>query len=392
MYLLVPVVVPAKPVPGDGFWQALMRWERRGDSPVTALPAFHLVWAMLAGQEYARRWPRWRHAVWTVVAAIGLSCMATGMHAVLDLVAGVAVVGVVEYRAAIWDGVRGIAESLANSWQEWTIGPVRILSHGAWAGLAAFTGLGVNIWLLGVEHLAGILLLMWVSIGSAAIWAQLVEGSPQLLRPFGYFGSALGAVLAAAVLQLGWGTGWLLLAAFGTSAAFAQAVGRVRCLVQGCCHGREGPESVGIRYHHPATRVVRLAGLGGVPLHPAPVYSMGWMLLTGAILLRLWHADVGAPFIVGSYFILAGLGRFLEEHFRGEPQTAVVLGLRLYQWLALAFVLGGAVATTIPGAVLPAPQIPGLRMLVLLVLAGALTWVTYGVDLPGSNRRFSRLA
>lgn len=390
-YLLVPVVAPAKPVPGEGFWQALMRWERSYDSPATAMPAFHLIWALLAAELYRQRWPRWRPLIVLAVLAIAASCITTGMHAVLDLLAALLVFGVVQKRAVIWQAIRGGGEGLANSWREWRVGPVRILSHGAWAGLAAGVGLGVALWLVGIGHLVGMVALMAIAILSAAVWAQVVEGSPQLLRPFGYFGSAFGATATAVVLELVWGTGWLLLAAFGAAASVAQAIGRARCLVQGCCHGRPAPGPIGIRYRHPQSRVVRLAGLDGVPLHPTPLYSMGWMLLVGAVLVRLWMAEVAPAFIVGTYFMLAGLGRFVEEHFRGEPQTATVAGLRLYQWLAIGFVVLGAAATTVSGAPPPPPAALPVQVVPILVLAAILAWVAYGVDLPGSARRFSRL-
>lgn len=390
-YLLLPVLAPAKPVTGAGFWQELMRWERRGDSPVTALPAFHLVWAMLAGRVYARRWPRARLIVWMAVVAVGLSCITTGMHAMMDLVAAAALVALVEHRAVLWADVRHATERLANSWQEWEMGPVRILSHGAWAGLCAMVGLGVSLALVGMTHWVEMLLMMAVAILGAAVWAQVVEGSAQLLRPFGYFGGAFGAVGVAALLEVARGTGWLILAGFGAGAAFAQAIGRARCLVQGCCHGRVGAETIGIRYHHPRSRVVRLAGLGGQPLHPTPLYSFLWMMLVGAILVRLWFAPVGPAFVVGWYFILSGIGRFVEEHFRGEPQTATVAGLRLYQWLALGFLVVGAAATTVAGPAVPRPMTLPPAVIPVIVLAGLLTWAAYGVEVPGSNRRFSRL-
>lgn len=390
-YLLVPFVAPAKPIPGDGFWQDLMRWERQYDSPATALPAFHLVWALLAARLYVRRWPATRWLMALVVTAIAISCVTTGMHALLDLVAATLLFLAVQNRGTLWRRVRTATEALANSWREWAIGPIRILSHGAWAFVAAVVGLGATLWLAGMANLGPAISLMIASIVGAAIWAQVVEGSPQLLRPFGYFGSVLAAVGAAAVLEAGWGAGWLSLAALSVGGAVAQALGRGRCLVQGCCHGRPSSESVGIRYTHPRSRVVRLAGWSGVALHPTPLYSFGWMLLVAGVLLRLWYADVSPPFVVGCYFLLTGLGRFVEEHFRGEPQTREVAGLRLYQWLAILFVIVGAAVMTIPGEPLPRPAALGPEVIAILVSAGALSWAAYGVDLPHSRRRFSRL-
>ena len=96
-------------------------------------------------------------------------------------------------------------------------------------------------------------------------------------------------------------------------------------------------------------------------------------------------------FIAGAYFILVGLSRFVEEHFRGEPQTMSIGGLRLYQWLALMFVIGGAALTTIAGASAPRPALPGWSVLLPLAVLALVTYAAYGVDMPRSNRRFSRL-
>jgi len=77
---LVPLVAAAKPVPGDGFWPSIMRWERAGDSPLTAFPAFHIVWTCIAVRMYVARWRRPRSAWYVVVAAVAASCVTTGMH------------------------------------------------------------------------------------------------------------------------------------------------------------------------------------------------------------------------------------------------------------------------------------------------------------------------
>jgi hypothetical protein len=118
---------------------------------------------------------------------------------------------------------------------------------------------------------------------------------------------------------------------------------------------------------------------------------MLWMTLVGLVLLRLWAVAAPLQFIAGAYFVLVGLGRFVEEHFRGEPQTRVIAGLRLYQWLAIAFVVGGAVLTALGPT--PAPRVPAFEAHVLQIaaLVGLVCYAAYGADLPGSNLRFSRL-
>jgi len=95
---------------------------------------------------------------------------------------------------------------------------------------------------------------------------------------------------------------------------------------------------------------------------------------------------------VGGYLLLGGLGRFVEEAYRGEPQTPRWGGLAVYQWLAVASFLLGAALMAVPGpnCTLEAAAIPwriGIAFGFGLVVAFAM-----GVDFPESNKRFSRLA
>jgi len=368
-----------------------MALERQHDQPVTAFPSFHVVWAWLAAVLYVSRWPRLRWFWWMFFAAQAASCVTTGMHAAADVIAGLGVLALVVHREAIWRRMCDWAERLANSWWEITIGPVRLMAHGVYAGVGATVGIIVAGTLAGGENVVMLVAMTLAAVFGAALWAQLVEGSPQLLRPYGYFGSVFMVIGVAIVASFFGADPWLLFVSFGIGSCFTYAFGRVRCLVQGCCHGREASLFLGIRYRHPLSRVVRLSTLGGVPVHPTPLYSMIWMVFVGLILVRLWAVAAPLQFIAGTYFVLVGLGRFVEEHFRGEPQTSVIAGLRLYQWLTIAFVIGGAVLMTLGPAA--APTVPPFdpQLLPIAALVGAICYVAYGMDFPASSRRFSRL-
>lgn len=391
LWLLLPAIATAKPVPGSGLLAGLMTWERAWDRPVTAFPSFHAAWAVLAAVTCAWRWRvlRW---LWALLAAgIAASCVTTGMHAAADIVAGVLAAWAAVRAEALWEGARAWAERVANSWREATIGPVRFLSHSVWAAAGAWLGLALFVVVAGPEQLGPGLVLTAASIVGAAVWAQVIEGSPQLLRPYGYYGSAAFAVAGFAVAGLLGYDGWLLAAGFAVGGSVTQAVGRGRCLVQGCCHGAACPAWLGIRYTHPRSRVTRLSTLGGTPVHPTQLYSMLWMLVVAAVLLRLWTLQVPLPFVVGAYFLLVGLGRFVEEHVRGEPQTAVVGGMRLYQWLAIGFIVGGAAVMIVPGRAAPALSLPTPIALAAITAFSLLAYAAYGMDFPRLNVRFSRL-
>ena len=390
-YLLLPLVSPPRPLAPEDPFARWLAWERSLDSAAASFPSYHVIWALLVAGALAEGSRLRRAAWWAWAVAAGASCVTTGMHAVVDVLGGV-VVGVLVWRhERIWEMLRSACERIANSWREWRFGPVRVISHGAYAGLAAFLGVLTVGTLLGPRY-AGIILLSAVSgLVAAGLWAQLIEGSPALLRPFGFYGGVLG-VLAGSVTASWFGLdAWCLLAAWSVAAPVVQAVGRLRCLVQGCCHGRGAPETVGIHYRHPRSRVTRIAGLAGVPLHPAPLYSILSNLAIAGVLVRMWWLHAPANLIVGVYLLSSSLARFVEEGYRGEPQTPVIAGLRLYQWLAIAGVLAGALATTARGVALAPCTVLNGSALGMAALFGVLAAVALGVDFPASNRRFARL-
>ena len=164
-----------------------------------------------------------------------------------------------------------------------------------------------------------------------------------------------------------------------------------RFLVNGCCHGSPSAPWLGIRYFHPRSRVCGLSHLKGESLHPTQVYSFLWMFFTGFILLRLWQGGMSYAFIFGMYLLLNGLGRFVEEAYRGEVQPPFYVRLPIYQWTALLSVAIGILMTMLD--IPREPEQPGIDTGVLLAatIMGLYTFFAMGVDFPNSNRRFSRL-
>ena len=105
--------------------------------------------------------------------------------------------------------------------------------------------------------------------------------------------------------------------------------------------------------------------------------------------------SLGAAFglVAGTYLILVGVTRFVEESYRGEPQTPIVGGLRIYQWMAVLSAAFGIVLTTIPSGHPPGLAFAfDLRVVLSGALYGLLVGFAMGVDFPGSARRFARLA
>lgn len=393
-WLVIPVVAVHRPFDPTGWAGALLAAEQAHSNDVAAFPAFHVLWAMLAARAWsAERGRSVRLVAWGWALLVAASTIGTGHHSVLDLAAGALLYLPLRDPGGTWARVRRCTERLANSWREWRFGPFRFINHGCYAGAAAAVGLLVAGSAAGAgRELAVVWVGVWVLVG-AATYAQALEGSSRLLRPFGWFGGLIGGVLGILTSPLLGGRILPLLAAFALAAPWIQLLGRLRCLVQGCCHGSVASAAAGIRYVHPRSRVADLARLAGTPVYPTPLYSMAANLVIALLLLRL--RTLGAPdtLIVGGYFLLSGLARFVEEAFRGEPQTPVVAGLRLYQWFALASVLAGIGITMVPS--LASERVFQAPSVALLAWAGVMFVVfaaAMGLDIPGSDRRFSRLA
>lgn len=392
LFIAVPFIAPPREFTPQGFLGSVLMQERSLDTAAAAFPSFHVVWAFLAARVYAQAMPSWR-LPWRLFAVlISLSCITTGMHAIVDVIGGLVVVAAVSRIDTLWESVRRLTERIANSWKEWRIGPVRIINHGMYGGAGTFIGLLIVCTLLGPDYVGPASIAAFSALIMAALWAQYIEGSPSLLRPYGFYGGVLGVILGSLAAPLFGASTWLLLGAYSVAGPWVQAAGRLRCLVQGCCHGSEAPPVLGIRYLRPQSRVYRLANLAGVPVHPTPLYSIIWNVFTGIIVARLWSLHVSVTLVAGLYLILNGLGRFVEESYREEPQTPIIRGLRLYQWMAIVSTAAGAIVTTVDASVaVPAPAF-SLISFVAAAGFGLITWFALGVDFPKSNRRFSRLA
>jgi protein-S-isoprenylcysteine O-methyltransferase Ste14 len=391
LYLLLPFYVPPRPFHSDSLFGQLLLWERTPYSGLAAFPSFHIVWALIAASALAEGGRTKKIAWWTWAALVAVCCVTTGMHSIADVLAGIAIYLVIVRIQALWRTILRVSERIANSWKEWRIGPVRVINHGGFAAVAVLVGISLIGALLGPGREWIAVSIFLCSTVGAALWAQWVEGSPALLRPMGFYGGMIGAVIGGASALWVHLDLWVVFAAICVAAPWIQGIGRLRCLVQGCCHGRAARTVPGIRYTHPRTRVCRLAPLAGVPIHATQVYSILCNAVAGLALLRLFQLHSSATLLCGVYLLLSGAGRFVEEAYRGEPQTLSICGLHLYQWIAILTFVAGAVITCAHGPAMPREF--DLRAGSILIAAGcgAVAWFVTGIDFPESSRRFARL-
>ncbi|MFZ4400034.1 MAG: prolipoprotein diacylglyceryl transferase family protein [Bacteroidales bacterium] len=391
LYFLLPFIVKQQSFTPHGFWGRLLLFDRSSDGVSAAFPAFHVIWAFISAQYFSIRYKKTKYLWYFLALLVSISCISTGNHSIFDVIAGIIVFLIVKFRFQIWNLIRFQTERLANSWKEWRFGPIRIINHGFYTGIGGFVGILMIGSFLGSQYaVAGFIIGISGVIG-AALWAQFIEGSPKLQRPYGYYGGVIGIFTAGALMMLVFQLNFfILIAASAMAAPWVQVLGRLRCLVQGCCHGKPTNEKLGIHFTHPLSRVNKISGMHGRSLHPTQLYSIATNIITGLVLIRLYNLEMSSAFIIGIYLILNGIGRFVEEYFRGEAQTPYWAGMRIYQWIAIINIVLGAVFTCFHSISMPVFQLNSASFYWAIGM-GICATVAYGVDFPESNRRFARL-
>ena len=295
----------------------------------------------------------------------------------------------------IWNGLKSVAQWMANSRRDWLFfgGRFRIINHSLYSGLAGLVGVGVIGWVIG-NSWAVVVLVICVILG-AALFAQFRWGSASLLRPFGYWGGISGGIVGIILIWLIFNVPLYQTAVAGAlSAPFAQAIGRLRCLSQGCCHGIVTRPQMGIQVWQNQSRVVTLSGLKGIPVMPTQLYSIVFNLMLGVLLFSIWFSGrFNASLVVGLYLILTAIERFTEDAYRGEKQTRLARGLKENQWISIAaLVTGIGISMLRFPPVVDASGKLGLFWLFTSLGGGLITALAMSMDFPKSRAKFSRLS
>lgn len=294
----------------------------------------------------------------------------------------------------VWKYLLNWSEKMANSWKSYRIGKVRIINHFIYSGLAGGTGASIVVLILGKEYIPYVFTLMIIGILGAAIIGQILVGSTnKLSRPFGYFGSLIGISAAGLILSAFRWELFRILAAFSVAAPVTQAIGRIRCLIQGCCHGERTAEGMGITVENPHSRVCMLSHKCGVPIHSTQLYSIiGNIVLEGWLLL-LWFSGIKLTVIAGVYLVGAGIIRFIEEAYRGEPLTKIIGNLRIYQWFSLVMYFSGMIIMAFPSENTFMWNFKDYKEAIVAgIVFFIISSLAMSTDFPDSNFRYSRLS
>jgi membrane-associated phospholipid phosphatase len=90
IFLSVPAIAPFRPFHPTGILGQMMLEDRWADlnNGTAAFPSFHVVWSFLGALAWSSRMPRWKWLWLAWAAAVSASCIFTGMHSLLDVIAG----------------------------------------------------------------------------------------------------------------------------------------------------------------------------------------------------------------------------------------------------------------------------------------------------------------
>lgn len=188
------------------------------------------------------------------------------------------------------------------------------------------------------EHIYSVAL--WAVVGGVVVsrlvhvidrWDYYVAHPEQIVRFEGLtvYGAVIGALLA--VLIYTWIkklSFWQLGDVVAPGAILGQAIGRIGCILNGCCYGLPTSVPWAVIYTHPRS----YAPLG-MPIHPTHIYHLLWNLAAFALIwgLRRRLKPQGTLFL--SYLALYAVGdlgiRFVRA---GEPflfgiQQAQLIGI-----------------------------------------------------------------
>jgi prolipoprotein diacylglyceryltransferase len=111
---------------------------------------------------------------------------------------------------------------------------------------------------------------------------------------------------------------------------FSIGLGRIGCLIVGCCRGLPYDGRWAITY------------ADGIPRHPAPVYEMVFHWAMGFLLIALWRRQVLFGRLFALYLASYGVFRFFTEYLRETPKAYG--DLSAYQVMSLAMIVAGLTA------------------------------------------------
>lgn len=205
------------------------------------------------------------------------------------------------------------------------IGPFTLYSYGLFLSLGFLTA----VWLakrnirekknFAPEKIIDLgLVVLLAAIVGARLTYVLLNINQYLIAPLEIIKIHHGGMVFYGGLVAGLLAGWFLIRHWGLNffevgdtvlpyVALAQSIGRIGCLLNGCCYGRPTNLIIGICLPH-----------HNQSLHPTQIYSSLVLLAIFIILRVLSDKSRRSGLVTLVYFLIYPIARFILEFFRGD--------------------------------------------------------------------------
>jgi len=127
---------------------------------------------------------------------------------------------------------------------------------------------------------------------------------------------------------------WSAADMYAPGVALGHIIGRLGCLLAGCCYGRPTDLPWGITFTSPVAAASAGTPLG-IPLHPTQIYDAGAELLI--LIFLLVFEKRGRPYPGRTwwlYILLYAVARFIVEIFRADDR-GIIAGVSTSQFVSL---------------------------------------------------------
>lgn len=201
--------------------------------------------------------------------------------------------------------------------------PQRIMDLGIWIIVSALVGAKLLLLAVDFRQYSGSLHDLLGLARSAGVF---------------YGGLIAGVVVALWYLRRHTLPLWTTTDVFAPGIALGHVVGRLGCLMAGCCYGVETHVPWAVTFTDPFANANAGTPLN-VPLHPTQLYEAGAELLILVFLLATEKR--GRPFAgrtFWTYMLLYGISRFVVEIYRGDPRGVVFGTLSTSQFISVLLV------------------------------------------------------
>lgn len=180
------------------------------------------------------------------------------------------------------------------------------------------------------------------AVGFSFSWLMQQFANSGIVFYGGLIGGVFGAWLFMRIFRLDF---WKHADAMLPFLPLAHGFGRIGCFCAGCCYGRspaatdpEWVRSLAVTYKD------AIGAPNGVPLYPVQLFEAFFLILI--LFPALWlfvRKERKQGQVVGLYFLLYGIFRFLNEYLRNDAIRGIFGGFSTSQWISIVLIPLGVV-------------------------------------------------